>query len=113
MPNEREVVLIEDRAVGTDLGKKFVLALGPDDTLEYREISLGAAVGGLRLVHRGLRPADVIVVNGLFRARPGMKVSPKRVPMETKQAELDNLRDTRPATALALSESAPKASATR
>jgi multidrug efflux system membrane fusion protein len=113
LPNEREVVLIEDRAVGTDLGKKFVLALGPDDTLEYREISLGAAVGGLRLVHRGLRPADVIVVNGLFRARPGMKVSPKRVPMETKQAELDNLRDTRPATALALSESAPKASATR
>jgi membrane fusion protein, multidrug efflux system len=113
LPNERDVVLIEDRAVGTDLGKKFVLALGPDDTLEYREISLGAAVGGLRLVHRGLRPADVIVVNGLFRARPGMKVSPKRVPMETKQAELDNLRDTRRATALALSESAPEASAKR
>lgn len=113
LPNERDVVLIEDRAVGTDLGKKFVLALGPDDTLEYREVSLGAAVGGLRLVQRGLRPADVIVVNGLFRARPGMKVSPKRVPMETKQAELDNLRDTRRATALALSESAPEASAKR
>jgi multidrug efflux system membrane fusion protein len=113
LPNEREVVLIEDRAVGTDLGKKFVLALGPDDTLEYREISLGAAVGGLRLVRQGLRPADVIVVNGLFRARPGMKVSPKRVPMETKQAELDNLRNMRRGSALALTEVAPKASATR
>jgi multidrug efflux system membrane fusion protein len=113
LPNEREVVLIEDRAVGTDLGKKFVLALGPDDTLEYREISLGAAVGGLRLVQQGLRPADVIVVNGLFRARPGMKVSPKRVPMETKQAELDNLRNMRRGSALALTEAAPKASATR
>jgi multidrug efflux system membrane fusion protein len=113
LPNERQVVLIEDRAVGTDLGKKFVLALGPDDTLEYREISLGAAVGGLRLVQQGLRPADVIVVNGLFRARPGMKVSPKRVPMETKQAELDNLRNMRRGSALALTEAAPKASATR
>jgi multidrug efflux system membrane fusion protein len=113
LPNEREVVLIEDRAVGTDLGKKFVLALGPDDTLEYREISLGAAVGGLRLVRQGLRPAEVIVVNGLFRARPGMKVSPKRVPMETKQAELDNLRNVRRGSALALTEAAPKASATR
>jgi membrane fusion protein, multidrug efflux system len=113
LPNEREAVLIEDRAVGTDLGKKFVLALRPDDTLEYREVSLGAAVGGLRLVQQGLRSADVIVVNGLFRARPGMKVSPKRVPMETKQAELDNLKSPRRATALALSESAPKANATR
>jgi multidrug efflux system membrane fusion protein len=113
LPNEREVVLIEDRAVGTDLGKKFVLALGPDDTLEYREINLGAAVGGLRLVQQGLKPSDVIVVNGLFRARPGMKVSPKRVPMETKQAELNNLRNPRRGSALALTEAAPKASATR
>lgn len=107
LPNEREAVLIEDRAVGTDLGKKFVLALRPDDTLEYREISLGAAVGGLRVVERGLRPADVIVVNGLFRARPGMKVSPQRVPMETKQAALDNLKSRARTSALALSEPAP------
>jgi multidrug efflux system membrane fusion protein len=112
LPNTREAVLIEDRAVGTDLGKKFVLALRPDDTLEYREISLGAAVGGLRRVQQGLRPGDVIVVNGLFRARPGMKVSPKRVQMETKQAELDNLGGRAPK-ALALSEPAAKASAAR
>jgi hypothetical protein len=53
------------------------------------------------------------VVNALFRARPGMKVSPKRVPMETKQAELNNLRNPRRGSALALTEAAPKASATR
>jgi hypothetical protein len=29
-------VLIDERAVGTDLGKKFVLALKKDNTLEYR-----------------------------------------------------------------------------
>lgn len=117
LPNEREVVLIEDRAVGTDLGKKFVLALRPDETLEYREVDLGAAVGGLRLVEQGLKPGDVIVVGGLFRARPGMKVSPKTVPMEAKQAELDNLKSppesARRQTALALSEPAPGEEAAR
>jgi multidrug efflux system membrane fusion protein len=109
LPNEREAVLIEDRAVGTDLGKKFVLALRPDETLEYREIELGAAVGGLRLVEQGLKPGDVIVVGGLFRARPGMKVSPKTVPMEAKLTGLDNLKSER--SALALSEPAPEANA--
>jgi multidrug efflux system membrane fusion protein len=117
LPNEREAVLIEDRAVGTDLGKKYVLALRPDETLEYREVDLGAAVGGLRLVEQGLKPGDVIVVGGLFRARPGMKVSPKTVPMEAKHAELDNLKSppesARRQTALALSEPAQGEEAAR
>jgi membrane fusion protein, multidrug efflux system len=106
LPNSLDAVLIEDRAVGTDLGKKFVLALGPDDTLDYREITLGAEVGGLRLVKKGLEKGDVIVVNGLWRARPGMKVTPKRVAMLAGNAELDNLESSRRA-ALALTETAP------
>lgn len=111
LPKASETVLIEDRAVGTDLGKKFVLALRPDDTLEYREVELGAAVGGLRLVERGLAAGDTIVVNGLFRARPGMKVTPKPVPMEAEHAELKNLGPA-PRAAIALSEPSPRASAT-
>jgi multidrug efflux system membrane fusion protein len=106
LPNSLDAVLIEDRAVGTDLGKKFVLALGADDTLSYREITLGAEVGGLRLVKKGLEKGDVIVVNGLWRARPGMKVTPKRVAMLVGNAELDNLEGSRRA-ALALTETAP------
>ena len=110
LPETLDAVLIEDRAVGTDLGKKFVLALRPDDTLEYREVTLGAAIGGLRRVEQGLKPGDAIVVNGLFRARPGMKVTPKRVAMDAARAELKQL-GARRATALALSEPAPKAKA--
>lgn len=109
LPNSLDAVLIEDRAVGTDLGKKFVLALAPDDTLTYREITLGAAVGGLRLVKKGLEKGDVIVVNGLWRARPGMKVSPKRVAMLAGNAELENLDSLESSrrSALALTETAP------
>ncbi|HTV24427.1 MAG TPA: efflux RND transporter periplasmic adaptor subunit [Polyangiaceae bacterium] len=112
LPETLEAVLIEDRAVGTDLGKKFVLVLGPEDTLEYREVSLGAAIGGLRRVEQGLKPGDSIVVNGLFRARPGMKVTPKRVAMDAARAELKQL-GARDGTALALSEPAPKAKPAR
>ena len=78
--------LIQDRAVGTDQDKKFVLVLKPDSTVEYRSVQIGRLVDGLRVVREGLKPGERIVVNGLQRARPGMKVSPKLAPMDTNPA---------------------------
>src|ERR1700677_3825874 len=45
---DRDSVLIEDRAVGTDLSKKFVLTLGADNRVEYRLVQLGPEIDGLR-----------------------------------------------------------------
>jgi multidrug efflux system membrane fusion protein len=87
----RQTVLIDDRAVGTDLGKKYVLALKPDDTLERRFVELGASLDGLRVVKQGLAAGDVIVVNGLQHARPGTAVKPTRVEMTTNTAVIEQL----------------------
>jgi membrane fusion protein, multidrug efflux system len=76
-----EAILVDERAVGNDLGKKFVLVLKPDDTLEYRSVTLGTRIDGLRVVQEGLRPADVIVVNGLQHVAAGAKVLATRVTM--------------------------------
>ena len=81
----RDTVLIDERAVGTDLGKKFVLALKKDNTLEYRPVTLGANIDGLRVVNQGLAAGDVIVVNGLQHVRPGAAVTPTRVTMEANR----------------------------
>jgi RND family efflux transporter MFP subunit len=67
-------VLIDDRAVGTDLDKRFVYVVKPDSTIEYRTVTLGPIVDGLRVVRDGLSNGDRIVVNGLQRVRPGVKV---------------------------------------
>lgn len=79
--DHRDRILIDDRAVGADLGKKFVLALKPDHSIEYRSVQLGPAVDGLRIVDAGLAQGDVIVVNGLQHAKPGETVKPTRVAM--------------------------------
>ena len=79
----RDTILIDERAVGIDLGKKFVLALKKDNSLEYRPVSLGANIDGLRVVNEGLAVGDVIVVNGLQHVHPGAVVTPTRVPMQT------------------------------
>jgi RND family efflux transporter MFP subunit len=77
----RATTVVADRAVGTDQDKKFVLVLKPDSTVEYRPIQLGRLVDGYRVVTAGLKAGERIVVNGLQRVRPGMKVSATRGPM--------------------------------
>ncbi|WP_160287480.1 multidrug efflux RND transporter periplasmic adaptor subunit MexE [Pseudomonas knackmussii] len=73
--------LIKDEAVGTDLGKKFVLVVGADSKVAYRSIELGPKLEGLRIVRSGLAKGDRIVVNGLQRVRPGAQVEAQGVPM--------------------------------
>lgn len=76
-----DAILIDERAVGNDLGKKYVLVLKPAQTLEYRPVTLGARIDGLRVVEVGLQPADIIVVNGLQHVAAGAKVQTTRVAM--------------------------------
>jgi membrane fusion protein, multidrug efflux system len=78
-----DAILIDDRAIGTDLGKKYVLVLKSDDSLEYRLVDLGPDIEGLRVVTQGLQPNDVIVVNGLQHVMPGIKVQASRVSMDS------------------------------
>src|SRR5580693_6118120 len=78
---DHDSVLIEDRAVGTDLSKKFVLTLTKDNHIEYRLVELGPEITGLRVVTQGLAPNELIVVNGLQHVRPGQMVAATRVAM--------------------------------
>ena len=84
----RDAVLIDDRAVGTDLGKKFVFVLKNDSTVDYRGVTLGPDVDGLRVVDSGLKVGEVIVVNGLQRVRPGALVSATKVVMDMSREGL-------------------------
>jgi RND family efflux transporter MFP subunit len=70
-------LVIDERAIGTDQGQKFVLTLSPTNSVVYRAVKLGPDVGGKRIVRAGLEAGEQIVVNGLQRVRPGMPVTPQ------------------------------------
>ena len=76
-------LLINERAVGTDQNKKFVMVVGTDDKAAYREVTLGANVDGLRIVTSGLKPNERVVVNGLQRVRPGSLIAAQMVAMKS------------------------------
>ena len=73
--------MVSDRAVGTDQDKKFVLVVKPDSTVEYRPVQLGRLVDGYRVVAGGINPGEKVIVSGLQRVRPGMRVNATSVPM--------------------------------
>jgi membrane fusion protein, multidrug efflux system len=84
-------VLIDDKAIGTDLSSKYVLVVNDTNQLEYRPVTLGEKVHGLRIVTQGLTAKDRIVINGMQKVRPGMQVEPNMFPM-AEEAALEQLR---------------------
>lgn len=81
------MVLVAERAIGTDQTKRFVLVLGPENVANYREVTLGRQIGSLRVITSGLKEGELVVVNGLQRVRPGTTVTPEQVPMEESPAQ--------------------------
>ncbi len=78
----KPVLLVSDRAIGTDQSQKFVLTLSATNTVEYRPVKIGSLIDGNRVIAEGLRPGEQVVVNGASRVRPGMPVTPERAKAE-------------------------------
>jgi len=77
-------LLVNERAVGTDQNKRFVMVVDKDNKANYREVTLGASINGMRVVTQGLQAGERIVVNGVQRVRPGVTVAPENVAMDSK-----------------------------
>jgi RND family efflux transporter MFP subunit len=76
-----EVVMVTERALGNDQGRKFVYVVNGKDAVERRDVTPDRVVDGLQVIREGLKPDEWVVVNGIQRVRDGMKVDPKHGPM--------------------------------
>ncbi len=72
-----EALLVPDTAIGTEQVRKIVYVLDAENVVHPRYVTLGRLVGALRVVKSGLKPEDRVVINGLMRVRPGVKVAPQ------------------------------------
>jgi RND family efflux transporter MFP subunit len=79
-------LLVNEKALGTDQGQKFVYVVDAGNKVGYRQIKLGQVFDGLQAIEEGLKPDDRVVVNGLQRVRPGMEVHADPVDMRTLAA---------------------------
>jgi len=75
-------VLVPDLSIITDQSNKFVNVVKPDGTVDYRKVTLGPIVNGLRVIRDGLKAGENVVTRGLQRVHAGVQVDAK--PDETK-----------------------------
>jgi RND family efflux transporter MFP subunit len=73
-----EALLVPDAAIGSEQVGKFVLVVDAENVARPKRVTLGPVVDGLRVVTEGLAPDDNVIINGLMRARPGVKVTPQQ-----------------------------------
>lgn len=74
-----KALLIDDRAIASDEGRKYVYVLDPNNKVEQRPVKTGALHDGLRVVAEGLKSEDRVLVGRRTGIRPGMTVQPKEV----------------------------------
>jgi membrane fusion protein (multidrug efflux system) len=75
-------ILIPQRAVQELQGMYQVAVVKPDQTIEIRAIQTGERVGSKWVVTQGLAAGETIVVEGIQKVAPGMKVNPQPAPEE-------------------------------
>jgi RND family efflux transporter MFP subunit len=81
-------ILVEERAIGSDIGGKYVYVIGEENVVEQRYIEVGfKQEDGTVTVTDGLEGDETYIVEGLLRARPGLPVSPMtREQLEAERA---------------------------
>ncbi|MBV6303421.1 efflux RND transporter periplasmic adaptor subunit [Candidimonas humi] len=81
-------VLVDEKAVGTDQDKRYVIVIDAAGRAHYRGVRIGSAYEGYRVVESGLKPGERIVVDGLQRVRPGDRLNARTVSMQGADANL-------------------------
>jgi len=69
-----QAILVPDEAIGSDQSQKFVFLVDGESKAQYRTVKIGPLIDGLRVVREGVGPEDRVIVAGLQRVRPGVKV---------------------------------------
>jgi multidrug efflux system membrane fusion protein len=77
---EYDALLIPDSAVVSDQARKIVFVVGNDNVVQAKPVTLGQLVDGLRVVRKGLKADDKVVLDGLANpmVRPGAKIVPQK-----------------------------------
>ena len=77
-------LLVEETALSTDLGGRYLLLVDDESVVQKRYVEPGALQeDGLRVVLDGLATGERYIVKGLQRARPSLPVTPQPAGAET------------------------------
>lgn len=84
--NSYKAILVPDEAIGSDQNQRVVYTVGADGNVTPKAVRLGPKLYGYRVIREGMTGDETIVVNGLMRIRPGVKVAPQLIELPQEAA---------------------------
>lgn len=75
-------ICVPEAAVGADQLGRFVLVVNDANEVERRTVVLGSRVDQQRVIESGLTGQERVIINGLQRVRPGVKVTVELAKLE-------------------------------
>jgi RND family efflux transporter MFP subunit len=74
---QRDALLVPGDAVSFDQQGEFLLVVNANNVVERRGVKTGPQVGELLVIGEGLKPDDLVIVEGGLQAIPGRTVTPQ------------------------------------
>ena len=75
---QRDALLVPGDTVSFDQQGEFVLVVNDKNVVERRGVKTGPQVGELLVIGEGLKPDDLVIVEGGLQAIPGRTVNPQQ-----------------------------------
>ncbi len=72
----KDTLLVLDKALGTDLGGKYLLLVNDKNIVKRRPVTTGQPVGDMRVITSGLKGDETYILEGLQFAYPQSEVNP-------------------------------------
>src|SRR5262245_32470397 len=83
----REALLVPGEAVSFDQQGEYVLVVNNKNVVERRGVKTGPQIGSSLPIVEGLKPDDLVIVEGVLQAIPGRVVTPQRAAKNASAAE--------------------------
>ncbi|HEY9679706.1 MAG TPA: efflux RND transporter periplasmic adaptor subunit [Drouetiella sp.] len=87
MPPDGQTTVVPSSAVQTSQTGNSVYVVQPDKTVDFVSVDLKRTYGDLAAIGRGLKPGDVVVIDGQLQLTPGAKVDIQQTHDTTLQAD--------------------------
>ncbi|GAB7140805.1 efflux RND transporter periplasmic adaptor subunit [Deferribacterales bacterium RsTz2092] len=74
--NAESRVVVPQSAIINDIGGQYVLVVDASKVVQRRNVKTGAYIGELQVVLEGVQDGEMLIIDGIQKAKPGAPVTP-------------------------------------
>jgi membrane fusion protein (multidrug efflux system) len=87
---KKGALLVPQRAVMEIQGSYQIAVVVPDNTIQIKPVKVSERIDNLWVIDEGLSPGEKVVIEGVQKVQPGMKVHPRPFDVKTGSVTLRN-----------------------